>query len=238
MKIKAMLVAIVMVLSCIVFAQDPSAIFPQKDNLRKISMTGAAILEFPPDHADISISITTLDKSGQAAFALNSDKVRKTLAELETFGITSKDIAINYIHLTKEETERENNTPIFLGYEASNEITFILRDLSRYDQLIAGLLKSGVSEITDVTFKIENEHEKKKEARLQAIKAAKDKADYLANALGQKVCKPIRISETQDYRSTAANLNFYSAPIIGSSTLVANNIKVSASIDVDFLLCD
>jgi len=187
-------------LCTIVFGADPLVI---ADTRPKISVTGSASIEVPPDHVDIRISVSTVDKSYEKAQEENTKKVISTMSMLESLGISKKDMATGYVSLRKKEVERENKTPLFLGYEASTQISFMLRDMSKYDHVIASLTKNGAFDLENVSFGILNEIEKRKEARLMAIKAAKEKAEYLAGALNQKVCDPISISETSDTRAQA-----------------------------------
>ena len=130
--------------------------------------------------------------------------------------------------------------PIFLGYEASNEITIKLRDLSKYDLLMQTIIKCGVNKLEGPRFCILNEQDKRKEARIQAIKAAKEKADYLAAALQQKVCIPMKISETPEETSYCSTSNFatFTPPEEVDSSLIPRNINISSSVDVVFKLCD
>jgi uncharacterized protein YggE len=207
--------------------------------VRQISVTGSTSIDIPPDHVTIKVSIVTIDKSYEVAYSSNTEKVKKTLVALDTIGIPLKDISTNYVSLSKKEAERDNNTPVFMGYEASNDIVIILRDLSKYDTLLSSIIKMGVNKIESVTFGISNEQEKRKEAQLQAIQAAKEKAEYLAQALNQKVCAPIRISETQVSNPyNYSSVSYASAAPVVPSSLIPSNITIKASVDVTFFLCD
>ncbi len=157
---------------------------------------------------------------------------------MQSLGIPTKDIATREISLERQEDEVEGKSPVFRGYLATNRIVITLRDLGSYDKLMTVILKAGVNEIGSVHFGSENEVEKRKEVRIAAIKAAKEKADYLSLALGQKVCAPIKIEETRTGYGTNLNSEIVvMAPKVVSATIAPSNIEISASIDVTFLLC-
>ncbi|MFT5337217.1 MAG: hypothetical protein ACI9YL_001219, partial [Luteibaculaceae bacterium] len=66
----------------------------------------------------------------------------------------------------------------------------------------------------------------KKDTRIQAIKAAKEKADYLLEAIGQKTGKALQVQEVDypDLRSSPVANH-----IMKSDPLVVHNTKVSTS---------
>jgi uncharacterized protein YggE len=209
------------------------------EDYRQITVTGSASLQVPPDFVEIRVSISTVEKSHEIAFSNNATKVKKALSKLLEMGIPQKDVATNYVSLSKKEIERENNAPLFIGYEASQVITIILRDLSKYDLLLTSIIGVGVDNIDSVTFCISNEQEKKKEARSLAINATKEKAEYMVNLLSQKLCAPLRIIETPEFNiSGYANVTRDKAPEVVSSSLVPSKITITASVDITFMLCD
>jgi uncharacterized protein YggE len=193
----------------------------------------------PPDYVKILVAVVTTNPQCEAAQSENQRRVASVLEAMKAVPIPSADLSTDYVSLEKKEAELENKPPVFLGYEASCEMTIVLKDLSKYDQVMATVLKAGVNRITGIQFCLEDEPAKRKEARLKAIHAAKDKADYLAAALGQKVGRAIRIEETVN-RSYSANLNTftYEAPTVVAGTLAPKNLSITASVDVVLLLSD
>ncbi|MGY8910865.1 MAG: SIMPL domain-containing protein, partial [Flavobacteriales bacterium] len=85
----------------------------------------------------------------------------------------------------------------------------------------------------------------KKKNRIKAIKAAKEKADYLLNAIGEQTGKPIIINELANNNQTFVNANYlnnnanYSMMKVRGSgfkdeTVEFKTIKITSSIYVKF----
>jgi uncharacterized protein YggE len=60
-----------------------------------------------------------------------------------------------------------------------------------------------------------------KEVRIEAIKAAKDKAEYITNAVGNKIDKPLEIIELG-----ATDMNYYRGNL---NTFYSQNVEVNSS---------
>ncbi|MEJ2421211.1 MAG: SIMPL domain-containing protein [Acidobacteriota bacterium] len=216
------------------------AVQAQEPKPPTIDVTGTAQMQISPTYARISVSVTTLNKDVRLAQKLNDEKAKKVLAVVEKDGVSGKDVATEDVSLEREEEDVEGKAPIFLGYKARTRMVITLREMSTYDGLIADVIEAGVDGIGNVRFGSDDEVAKRKEVRILAIKAAKEKADYLAAALGQKVCAPIKISE-----SSRSSSNYYRgmneivllAPAAVKTSLAPSNITITASIDVTFLLC-
>jgi uncharacterized protein YggE len=225
--------ALVVVSLC---ANDPSS---KWEDTRQIAVTGSASIDVPTDYIKIKVSVETTDKSHEQAFARNAVKVKKVLSTLAIMGVIQKDISTDYVSLSKKEARRVNDVPVFDGYEASQKITRVVRNMSKYDSVLSAVIGAGVDNLESVTFCVTNEQEKRKEARLLAIRAAKEKAEYMANALGQKVCAPLKIKVNDEYyRSSNANVYNYSESEVESSSLAPSTKTISASVDVVYALCD
>ena len=229
----ALFLALAICISPLIMAEQPGQ--------PTIDVTGSATLEIPPTFAKITVSVTTLDKDAAKAQSLNDQKVRRALDAVEKFGVEGKDVSTDDISLEEKEAEVEGKAPLSLGYEASNRLTITLRNMKEYDNLITALLVAGINGIRGVEFGSDEEIAKRKEARITAIKAAKEKADYLAAALGQKVCAPIKIAESARNSYGYGN-NFNAeivlmAPMVSRASLAPKNITINASVDVTFLLC-
>jgi len=182
------------------------------------------------------------------AQAENDQQVRAVLAAVEKLGVESHDVRTSYASLSRKERREENKPPVFEGYEAVKSITVVLREMSKYDQLIPAVLEAGVNRIGSVSFGSTEEIEKRKEARLLAIKAAREKAEYLASRLGQKVGKPLWIAEyrreTPGWGGLATNAAiFYRAEREAEAdtkggTIAPGSTTIRAQVEVSFELVD
>jgi uncharacterized protein YggE len=128
------------------------------------------------------------------------------------------------------------------NYIATQTVQILLKDLSKYDALMDGLVTSGVNRIDNVEFKSSKFNLLQSEARKLAVKDAKVKAEDFVSVLGQKVGKAITITDnSQGYNpqpryamlKTMAMSNDESTP---RETLATGEIEIVVNVNVSFIL--
>ena len=85
----------------------------------------------------------------------------------------------------------------FIGYFVNKTIVVTLRDLDKFEDLLAGSLEAGVNYVHGIQFRTTELRKHRDEARALAIRAAREKAEAMAGELGQEVGQPRQISEEQ-----------------------------------------
>ena len=80
----------------------------------------------------------------------------------------------------------------------SEDGVITLRDISKFDDVLSGAIDSGANVVQGVQFLTSDLRKYRDQARDLAIKAAREKADALAAALGQKAGKAVTISEQRN----------------------------------------
>lgn len=215
---------------------------------RTISVRGSAEVAFPADHV---VVVTSVVEEGNDAKLVQAEARRgaaRVLDFIRSFGVESEDLSTNRVSLSEVtdyfDDEDHSKTEIIPEYEAIIGIRFILRDLERYDELMNGIMDSGVNRILGLYFDSTARIERAKEARKAAIRAAREKAEYLADELGQVVGDPIRITEiveTSYFDRSLATSNSYVVSSMnsagsGKSSINPEEQSVSAIIEVIFEL--
>lgn len=211
---------------------------------RLVTVNGDSEVVVAPDKVAIRVGIEYWDKNLQTARKHNEEALKKSLALAEEFKITKENLRIDHIGV---EVERKgwNERPMHAleGYYVRRNLTFILKDLTRFDDFIGKLLDAGVNQIHGVEFQTSELRKYRDEARELAMKAAHEKAITLARAVGQKVGKAMQIKEEQDVWVSP-----YSAPRIGAMNVQASGggapteasvpgmITVRASVSASFQL--
>jgi len=212
------------------------------DEPRTIKVTGTSHIKIPAEYVIITFEISSLKPTPEQARIDNSNSSQAVLTYVTSLDIPLSDISTTYGYYERNEIELDNGDIIFKGYLASTTMSIKLVNLSKYDELIAGVFTLGVNDIYSVSFESEKEVETKRRANLAAIKAAKEKADYLANQLGQSVGVPIDIIEKT--RSFIPQPNFIEfqpksdgpVPEIPSPTTIPTPITISSEFEVTFSL--
>ena len=87
---------------------------------------------------------------------------------------------------------------VLVGYEVSQRTRVKVTDTSKVGTLLGGIGEQGVSEVSNVSFTVEDEQQVKDEARAQAIQDAKEKAQALADQLGVRLGDVVDFNQSHD----------------------------------------
>jgi len=182
---KNLLLLLTVLFSSVAFAQNGEKNFIDQNY---IEVVGKAEMEVTPDRIYIQIRLNEKDlKNKESLVEKESDMIKK----LEEIGIdVSKDLLVKdisssfkYYLITKNE--------ILL----SKEYQVLVRDSKIVSKIFIELEKVGISNISIERVENSKITEFRKEVKINAIKAAKEKAEYLANAVNQQIGRAIYIKE-------------------------------------------
>jgi uncharacterized protein YggE len=218
-----------------------------------IHVTGTAEISVPPDAAVFSLEVTKLNKDLASAKRETDDALAKIIMLTKRYDIKPENVRTDHISVEmKYQYIRDRQNPLvdedgdpigvrtFLGYEVSTTVVVRLTDLSRFEDFFSAVLLTGLTEIDGVDFAAANITELRAQARVNAMKAAKEKADAMASAIGQNVGKAIFITEGITQRPIAGLMaNTISVSAAASepvATFAPGSIKVTAQVTVTFLL--
>ena len=239
---KILIVLLIAIFSLPVFAQANLPV----NQLPTIQVTGTAEIQVVPDTATLSFTVAKNSKSVAEAKKQNDDVIIKVSNLEKNFGIGTTYIKHDYIRV-KEVTKRikikdsDDYEEVFDGYRVSRNLIVKLRDITKFEAFLTALLEAGIDDVESVSFSSSELRKYKDQARAQAIKAAREKADALAKAVGQTIGKAVSIEEKNidGYRSPSANISQNSFTISDEGNVedvAVGTISVKAQIDVSFLL--
>lgn len=152
-----------------------------------------------PDIAIISAGVTTNAPDAAGAMRDNAGRMSRVLAALKKAGVSDKDITTSSINLSPQYRYVENQPPVIVGYQASNQVTVRFRDIAKSGAILDVLVKEGSNQINGPTLTIDKPEAAQDEARTAAIKAARARASLYASALGMKVVRIVSITESEGY---------------------------------------
>lgn len=209
-----------------------------------ITVTGTAEVQVAPDEAVFSLNVSKIDKVLLAAKNQNDHSVGQVLALTKRFAIAERDVKTDFISVTNEYEyvgSGDARRRIFAGFNVSKTVIIKLRDLKRFEEFFGDLLRTGVSEVTRVSFETSELRTHKDEARAQAVRAAREKAAAMAGELRQQIGRAVRIRERNVDSGYATNFSSNTAVLGGSSgdsseTFAAGTITIKAQVEIDFLL--
>lgn len=200
-----------------------------------VDVTGEGIVRVTPNEVTISVRIENTGNDHMATKKENDRVVSNVLSFLKTIQIEDKDVHTQYVRLNKN---YDYNTKSY-SYAANQSIAIILRDLSKYEELMSGLLSSGINRIDGISFSSTEREQLESEARKKAIAHAKMKAEEYASVLGQTIGKAESISE---YRNSnvlppmSKTMAFAGDSSNGQQTIAPGEIEIQVLVYVSFLL--
>ncbi|MEM7789242.1 MAG: SIMPL domain-containing protein [Bacteroidota bacterium] len=213
---------------------------------RTISVTGSAERLVIPDEVILQLEVETRDPGLEAATESNQATIDAVAAIARRYGVPPARIQTERIDLQPQYTSRrqEDGTSIQVLYEyqVRRAINVTLRDLDVFDDLLRDAVGAGVNRINGVEYRTTDLRTHRDAARLQAIAAAREKAEALAGALGQSIGRPITINEigfTSSFGRVAYSQNVISEVPAGDGVSTRpGQIAIRGSISVTFELVD
>lgn len=207
----------------------------QETPLSLISVTGKGTVKVVPDKVLIRARIEHTGKSASEVKAQNDKVVNNIIKYLKSQDIPSKNFQTEYITLNKDYNYNSKET----FYSANQAISIELEDLEKYEQLMSGLLESGLNRIDGIQFQSSKKDELESEARKKAVLNAREKAKEFAGALEQEVGKAHMINEIENgnfpmpmYRS----MEMKAADNEQQETLAPGEMEITVKVNVSFLL--
>ena len=189
---------------------------PQASEKRFVSVTGRSSISKSPDQVSISFSVFSKDRDLSAAKKKNDAAILKLKELFEKYKIEQKNISIERININPRSRYRDNGDEYFDGYEVVQNIAVLLTKIEDYEVFLTDLLNTGVDRIYNVGFSVADMRKLMDEARVEAVKAAEEKALLLCKAApnGGKplsLGKIISISEIPSGMSPRAYTGGYAA---------------------------
>lgn len=192
-----------------------------------------------PDLAIISAGVVTQAADARGAMAANASAMARVLAALRSAGVAARDMATAQIGLNPQYRYAENQPPVITGYQASNSLTVRFRDIAKSGAILDALVASGANQINGPTLTLDKPEAAQDEARIDAIKTARTRAELYARAAGLTVKRIVAIGETVNMSRPMPMVMMSSRQMSDSaskSEIVAGEQDIDVSVSVTFEL--
>lgn len=203
----------------------------------QITVNGEGKVKVIPDQSLIVVAIETKGNFVKEVKKANDLKIDAVLKFIKRMNISPADFKIQSVSLNPQyDYEKKKHS-----YNASQTIEILLRDLTKYDELMEGLVDEGINRIDNVSFQSSKMTQYQSEARKLAMKEAKNKAEDYVSVLGQKVGKAITILDnSQAYYPqpmySAMKLLTAADSQTSRETMALGEINITANVNVSFIL--
>jgi uncharacterized protein YggE len=169
------------------------AMAEDKPSTRFVRVAGTAEVKVVPDQAIIAIGVEKQDPSASTAKHAEDLAARRILSTLTANGVDGKDVQTTYLSLRPETTYLKKVRVSY--FVAQQTMTITVRDLAKLDSLLESLIRAGGNHIDSISYETSDLRKYRDQARDLAVKAAREKAEALAKALGQGIGKAQSIEE-------------------------------------------
>jgi uncharacterized protein YggE len=200
---KSIFLLSLLIISVFGSSQQPVA---NKEDKPVIEVTGSAETEVIPDEIYISILLSERNKNNDKwKIEVQEDNLRKKMEEngfdLKNLSLSGANGELEYSFLRKDQVLTQKW--LLMKLSNAGEVNKFFKLLDESDIENVRISKTAYSQIEQL----------RREVKIKAIKAAKEKADYLLNAIGEQSGKPLFIKE-QDYSNLNLASNSYLNEVI------------------------
>ncbi|HTY89528.1 MAG TPA: SIMPL domain-containing protein [Candidatus Acidoferrum sp.] len=222
----------------------------------QINVSGSAEVKVAPDEIHLSVGVETRDAALDVARQQNDERVAGALAFLKRGGVKDQDVQTDYISVEPDyDFNKSRVQPV--AYIVRKSIEIKLAAATNLEGTLTGLLTNGINYVHGIDFRTSQLRKFRDQAREMAIKAAREKADAMASALGVKRGKIYSINvndwgggwsgfggswgQRWNYGYQGQNAVQYRADSggmadISGETFSVGQISVSATVNVSFLI--
>lgn len=162
------------------------------DTRKRIEVSGTAETEVTPDIIYIGITLKEYFRDNNSKKKTEIEELERQLqTAVEQAGIPKENFTINNISSYNWPWEKKKN-PDFL---ATKQYRIKVTDLSKWNQIMSAVDSRGIQNTNIEGYDHSKMETMKRELKIQALKAAKDKATYLAEAVGERLGAALEIQE-------------------------------------------
>ena len=172
-----------------------SASAQQVDLRKKISVSGTSEMEVTPDIIYLSISLKEYLKDNNSKKKVDITTLENQLfAAVQKAGLDKDNLTINDLSSYNYATEKKKN-PDFL---ASKQYRLKVADLNKFNAILEDIDAKGIASTNIESYDYSKIESLKKDLKIKALLAAKEKAVYMVEALGDKLGNVIDIQDGGD----------------------------------------
>lgn len=186
--------------AALVTLSAPTLAQAEVDKPATLALSGTAEIAARPDRAVVTSGVVTEAETAREALDLNSAALARVIAALKEAEIEARDIATSGFSIEPRyhyprTRDGETGPPRIVGYQVSNQVTVRVRQLDRLGEVLDQVVTVGANRIHGIGFEVADADRRLDEARAEAVRDARRKAEIYAEAAGLRLLRIVTISE-------------------------------------------
>lgn len=170
--------ALLALLACVVHAGTPLPDAPH------IVVSGEGKVSVKPDSARIRFDFVQRASRPLPAKQSVDAAVNNLLGMLDAYGVDDNDVTASSLNASEDVSYTDDGTRVSNGFVAERNVTVVMRQIDRLNEVLDSGLGSGADEIGNVAFESTQADSLRKDAKRKAVDSAKLKASEMAAAFG------------------------------------------------------
>lgn len=235
--IAAAVTAVIAVVALPAFAQsdpEPLPVVPVAYPENTITVTGYGSVQGAPDIATVDVGVDVFKPTVSEAFTEANATLQEIIDALTGIGIVAEDIQTTNLSVystTQFNTENGNDER---GYNVTNTVHVIVRDVSQVEAVIDAAINAGASTLYGLSFNIQDRAALETQARELAMQDATTRAQEYAALVGAELGDVIVVAETQ--LGGVSPVSFYGrgGDMANSAVVAPGQNEVQIQVNVSF----
>lgn len=163
--------------------------------LTRVTVSGEATVQAQPDTAMVSVGVTTQGRNALAAQQENARSSDAIVRAVRDAAGANAEVQTSGYSLQPQYAYNQGQAPTITGYEARNMVNVTLSDLTRVGAVIDAASNAGATNVNSISFTLRHDRPARAQALTEATRAALDKAQAVAQALGGRVLRIVAVQE-------------------------------------------
>ncbi len=204
---------------------------------RQIVVNATGSVDATPDMATVTLGVSRDARTASQAMSEVSEATAVVLESIRVAGVEGGDVQTSSLNLNPVWDHSNERPPQVRGYVASTTLNVRVRALDDLGALLDQLIGDGANTLNGLTFGIADTGPLESEARADAVRRARNKAETLASAAGLSLGPVQRILEGGGVSAPAPMMR--GAMMEAASVPVASGeLEVRVSVTVEYAIAE
>lgn len=200
-------------------------------------LTGTATVRVKPTLVKLRLGVHHTDPNPTVSKAKTEATIQKVVAALRKTGVRESDIQTDSFTLQQYVARKSyGQQEITAGWRCETRLEIRVKQVDQASEVLQAAMNAGSNLVSTVEYTVEQLQEVRAQARDEACKVAKAKAEQYAKNFGLKLGAPVYISENAPqnwyYGSNSLSQSVRQTPSEDSGDTTSDSILSSGSVEV------